>query len=86
MLNIAVCDDEKLSVDKLVFKLNEYCTDNDIQHNIYIYRSGEELLSSFIDNLDIIFLDVDMGEINGIVTAKEIRKLNKNVIIIYVSG
>ena len=86
MLNIAVCDDEKLSVDKLVFKINEYCNTNDIAHSVYTYNSGEELLSSNIDALDIIFLDVDMGATNGIETAKEIRKSNKDVIIVYVSG
>lgn len=86
MLNIAVCDDEKLSVDKLVFKINEYCAANDIAHSVCTYNSGEELISADVDRLDIIFLDVDMGEINGIETAKEIRKTNKNVMIIYASG
>ena len=86
MLNIAVCDDEKLSVDKLVFKINEYCNTNDIAHSVCTYNSGEDLLSSNIDALDIIFLDVDMGKTNGIETAREIRKYNKDVIIVYVSG
>ena len=86
MLNIAVCDDEKFSVDKLVFKINEYCNANDIAHSVCTYNSGEDLHSSNIDALDIIFLDVDMGKTNGIETAREIRKYNKDVIIVYVSG
>lgn len=44
------------------------------------------MLASETDKLSIIFLDVDMGALNGIDTAKEIRKTNKDVIIIYVSG
>lgn len=35
---------------------------------------------------DIIFLDIEMKKVNGIETAKEIRCIDKNVIIIYVSG
>ena len=38
------------------------------------------------EKFDIIFLDIDMGGINGIETAKKIRIYDKKVKIIYVTN
>ena len=86
MIKIAICDDQNTSVDTLAEKISKYCDEHNTECEIFTYKSGEELLKSETDELSIIFLDVDMGALNGIDTAKEIRKTNKDVIIIYVSG
>ena len=86
MLNIAICDDQNTSVAALTEKVSNYCDEHNTKYEIFTYKSGEELIASETDKLSIIFLDVDMGALNGIDTAKEIRKTNKDVIIIYVSG
>jgi len=86
MFNIAICDDEIISIEKLAEKVKAYCTDKNTQYSISVYQSGEELLSADTHKFDIIFLDVDMGELNGIDTAREIRKNNRDVLIVYVSG
>ena len=86
ILNIAICDDEIISIEKLADKVKDYCKEKNTQYAISVYRSGEELLSDNTDEFDIIFLDVDMHELNGIDAAREIRKKNKEVLIVYVSG
>ena len=86
MIKSAICDDQNTSVDTLAEKISKYCDEHNTECEIFTYKSGEELLESETDELSIIFLDVDMGTLNGIDTAKEIRKTNKDVIIIYVSG
>lgn len=86
MIKIAICDDQNTSVDTLAEKVRNYCYEHNTECEVFTYKSGEELLASETDKLSIIFLDVDMGALNGIDTAKEIRKTNKEVIIIYVSG
>ena len=55
---------------------------------IDMYESGKELLAlkSAISQYHIIFLDVNMEEIDGIETAKEIRKITKDVFIVFVTA
>lgn len=86
MLNISICDDDKSSVDKLAGLLEKYCQRNGLEYKPATFTKGSDLLESNLAECDILFLDVDMGQENGIAIAHEIRKFNKEVIIIYVSG
>ena len=86
MLNIAICDDEQISIDKIYSKVSHYCESKNISCSVHTYTTSMDLVSSDLNNINIIFLDVDMKGMNGIDAAKEIRKANKEVIIIYVSG
>lgn len=82
MLKIAICDDEINILNKTKEIIKSY-SKSDIE--IATYESGEELIKDYI-NFDIIFLDIDMKGINGIDTAKRIRKKDKLVKIIYVTN
>lgn len=39
-----------------------------------------------LDNFDVIFLDIEMGQADGITVARKIRETDKNVLIIYVTS
>ena len=73
MLNISICDDDKTSVDKLSQLVKEYCQQSNMDYTLSAYTTGSDLLSGDIDNCHLLFLDVDMGEENGIAIAHEIR-------------
>ena len=86
MLNISICDDDKASVDKLSCMVGEYCADNGLEYRLSTFTNGRALLESDISQCHLLFLDVDMGSENGIAIAHEIRKTNKEMILVYVSG
>lgn len=81
MIRIAICDDNK----RIAEKTKEYVEGWEGEKSICIYHSGEELLKEK-RTFDLIFLDIDMPEIDGIETAKNIRKYNKCVKIIYLTS
>lgn len=82
MIKIAICDDDLITLNKTKEIIGGY-SQKDLQ--IYTYKSGEDLLDSK-EKFNIIFLDIDMGGINGIETAKTIRVYDKKVKIIYVTN
>lgn len=82
MIKIAICDDEVTILNKMKEIINNY-NKRDIE--IYAYENGESLLKEDI-SFDIMFLDIDMTGINGIETAKKLRKYDKKVKIIYVTN
>ncbi len=82
MIKIAICDDDLITLNNIKEIIGGY-SQKDLQ--IYTYKSGEDLLGSK-EKFNIIFLDIDMGGINGIETAKKIRVYDKKVKIIYVTN
>ena len=80
-MQIAICDDEKNVQELLRRKIVKQYPDADI----IFFSSGEELLLS-AQHIDILFLDIQMTGKNGMETARELRKKDKNVILIFVTA
>ena len=85
-MRIAICDDEKIHREKIELHLERF--HDLINHESGSYENGEALLTAYNNGkrFDVIFLDVKMKTIDGIETAREIRKLDQAVIIIFVSS
>ncbi len=85
MINIAVCDDDIKVTDELQEIITQYKRDRNEAICCDIFYNGESLMAEEKE-YDIIFLDIIMGGINGIETAKKLRKKDKTVEIIYLTG
>lgn len=84
MVNVAICEDESQDVERLILLLRKYKAEYGIEMLIESYTDGEMLISEFCNQYDIIFMDVVLGKgLDGIKTAKEIRKSDSSVAIIY---
>lgn len=81
MFRIAVCDDEP----EVTRQMAEYIKSVEKPCTVDLYSSGESLLAAKKE-FDLIFLDIDMKGINGIETARKLRRTDKKVKIIYVSA
>ena len=81
MIRIAVCDDERNSLSHIKKCIEEYPAPIRIDE----FSDGESLLMSDVFYA-VIFLDIDMAGMNGIETARQLRKKDKKVKIIYVTN
>lgn len=88
MFRIAVCDDEKPFRDSVKEYVEKYLSEKDISYEIDTFASGKEFLELGIElvQYDIIFLDINMDEIDGIVTAQKIREYSSEVYIVFVTA
>ncbi len=86
MIYLALCDDD--AVFRLKFKemLTRVLDNAGIFHHIYEFESGEDLLENYPKKLDILFLDIQMKQLNGIETAKEIRIYDTQVDILFLTS
>ncbi|WML33881.1 LytTR family DNA-binding domain-containing protein [Clostridium sp. OS1-26] len=88
MVKIAICDDEKIILECMYNKIKK------IAHKLYEdidikkFINGNELLVEITnaEHFDILFLDIDMPEINGFEIANLVRKYNKEIIIIFLTS
>lgn len=86
-MKICICDDDKLFHKEIKKFLLPFFGQSNAP-TIKDCYSGEELISQSIssDSFDIVFLDIEMGDINGLEAADEIRKFSPETIIIFVSN
>lgn len=83
-LSVAICDDEPIHRNLLLNYLNQVFYNE--SYEILEFEKGEELLENYPGKLDILLLDIQMGGLNGIETAKKIRQFDTNVIIIFTTA
>lgn len=80
---IAICDDET----EEILKLKTIASRWNVNCEIDAYTSAEEFLFSYEDmDYDILLLDVEMKQMNGIQLAKRIRQENRRVEIIFITS
>lgn len=86
---MAICDDEEFYIEDMCGYLKAFTSEEEVELHVEKYHSGLELLDAMREHgksFDMIFLDVDMPQINGMDTAMEIRKFDTNVIICFVTS
>ncbi|MDD2396914.1 MAG: LytTR family DNA-binding domain-containing protein [Tissierellia bacterium] len=87
MINIAVCDDSKEYVKIVKELIKAIMAKNNIACNIDTYISGLSLVEAYTrKTFDIIFLDMEMPEADGIKTGLLIREISDKTIIFYLTS
>lgn len=88
MINIAVCDDEKAIVGQIEEMLYEMSSTHGVPIKVDGFYSGESVKKEILlgTKYDLIYLDIQMESENGITAASNIRKMDENVLLIYVSS
>ncbi len=85
MYRIAICDDDTLYTDYLEHKIKEVL-DFSEKYTIYKYYSGEEFVEALDLEFDLVFLDMQMGKIDGITAALKLRKQNQDAVLVFCTG
>lgn len=89
MLTIGICDDNQKNRLSLRWLLESILEQREIAHIIYEFSSGETLLSwteKHPNEIGLIFLDIEMGKMNGMETAKQLRSRYDTMQIVFVTG
>lgn len=88
MLKIAICDDNLPITSEIESLLLDIQKKQQLQMDLDIYFDGVPLYNHILagNNYDLIYLDIEMTELDGIKTAHLIRSLNLPTLLIYVSA
>lgn len=84
---VAICDDEgrlRANLHKIIETRLQLLG---VPYTINEYESGEELLAGMRQSVpQILFLDIEMSGLDGMETARELRKNYKDTVIIFVTA
>lgn len=86
MIRIAIVEDEPLYTKQLQEHLERYQIETGIMLKITRYTDGDEIAEGYTGKLDVIFMDIQMQFMNGMEAAVNIRKKDKEVIIIFITN
>ncbi|WP_419726098.1 LytR/AlgR family response regulator transcription factor [Terrisporobacter petrolearius] len=86
MIKIVICEDEKEQQELLGKYIKEIFDGLSVKYELGVSNSGEELLENYSKDTDILLLDIQMGKINGMDTARKTRKLDDKVEIIFITS
>ena len=81
MIDIAICDDEKVIRERITDLVEKQGADCRIDN----FGAGNELLAVG-KHFDMIFLDIQMEGKNGIETARAIREYDRKAVIVFVTA
>ena len=85
MIRIAICDDEKLYRSQLTDFLRRYAAEHALELELLEFESADRLLVNYPKDLDLLFLDIAMGGVDGMEAARALRKFDPHVCIIFIT-
>lgn len=84
-MRIAICDDNKNEINQIFEVVSQIVNKLEISAKINLFHSGKDILKEKM-SYDLLLLDIELNDMNGISLAKKIRKYNRNCIIIFISN
>ncbi len=85
-MRIVICDDNHAYAMLLYNKIIDCFAKIDKLCTCEIFNCPQNLLDADLTTAHIVFLDVDMPDINGIDTAKKLRTVYPNIFIVFVTA
>ena len=86
MVRIAIVEDDPVFIEQLRKYLQQYGQENGICFQITTYTDGDEIVEKYKAEFDIILMDIQMEFMDGMSAAEEIRKVDEEVTIIFITN
>jgi len=88
MFRIAICDDEEIFAEKIYKNVDSYMCRKEIPYEIDIFHSGKEFMQLGVEVMKykVVFLDINMEEVDGLETAGWIRQYSEEMFIVFVTA
>lgn len=83
LILIVICDDEFYMLNYLKENIELYMKQKNLLYNIEFFNKVEDLLCNY-EKFNIVFLDIQMEEINGMQVVRKLRLYGNECFIIFV--
>ena len=85
-MKFAIVDDEKKATDLLEKYVKEYAEKTSVEFQSVVFHNPSDFLETYSGDYDLVFMDVEMPGLNGIETARELRRMDADVVLIFITN
>lgn len=82
MIKVAIVEDQKKEAELLCECLQRYSEKHKERFDIAIFENGIDFLTKYQANFDIIFMDIELPDMNGMNVAQKLRSIDSLTILI----
>ena len=86
VVRIAIVEDSASDRELLKKNLRRYEKEKGIQFNQREFLDGEDLVTGYTADYDLILMDIQMAFMDGMRTAKRVREMDSDVVIVFISN
>ncbi|MGM0213833.1 LytR/AlgR family response regulator transcription factor [Enterococcus sp. AZ109] len=87
MIRVTICDDEQKQRNELRRVVERSLQLKGLEYQLQEFENGEALLAGLSAvSIDILFMDIEMGQLNGMETARLLRKHAPETLLIFVTS
>ena len=86
MIRVAIIEDDAEVQGVLQEYVRRYTRQYGTEFEVTVFADGVDILEDYRAVYDIIFLDVEMKHLDGMTTAERIRKMDADVILIFITN
>ena len=86
MINIAIIEDEREDFEYLAEGVQKYSESSGEPVAIRRYESALKFLDEYKFDFDIIFMDIELPDINGVLASEKLRSKDNNVALVFVTN
>ena len=86
MLHIAIVEDEQQYSQQLQEYIQRYAQEHELECSVKVFGDGTQVLDQYTGEFDIILLDIEMPQMNGMEAATRIRQMDRDVVLMFVTN
>jgi len=86
VIRIGIVEDDAASAALLVDHLHRYEREHGEQFHVTRFTDGADVVATYRPDFDILLLDIEMPRLDGFSAAEQIRLLDADVIIIFITN
>lgn len=86
MIRLGIVEDDPTSVDRVLSHLDRLMRDVPERFQVRAFRDGADLIADYRPEWDVLLLDIQMARVDGMTTARRIREVDSEVIIIFITN
>ncbi len=86
MRNIAIVEDDDKEAGLLEEQLRRYEKETDAEYRVVRFSDAIAFLTGYSADYDIVFMDIEMPDLDGMTAAKKLREVDPEVILVFVTN
>ena len=84
-MKLAVVDDEKKMTELLSDYISRFAEEKQMPVQVSVFHHPNDFLTKYTKDYDLVLMDIEMPGLNGIETARELRKMDARVVLMFIT-